>query len=316
MRIVFLGNHRMGVVCLERLAKTGSSVVAVVAHPDNQDPDEHVWYESVKHVALGLGLEVHQPENVNAPEFVDVLNALTPDVGVVVSFRQILKPVVIGIPRLGWINVHPSLLPRYRGRANLAWAILNGEDRTGVTVHYIDEGIDTGPIIVQRETEIRPADTVASVLDRVTAMYPDALMEALEKVGQGFRGVTQPCEGASYFGRRYPKDGVIDWTRSALAIHNLVRAVTHPYPGAFTFLNGRKLVVWEADLVGDTASDATVAAEPGAVVGVRAEIGFMVAAGSGALILERVQPEGEAEVSAWALVRRGDVRPGTRLTRG
>jgi methionyl-tRNA formyltransferase len=312
MRIVFMGNHNMGVICLKRLIDLGEQIVGVVAHPDNDDPHETVWYDSVKELALGHGLKVFQPNDVNTPEFVATLSSLKPDLIVVVSFRQILKKGVIQVPQKGVINVHPSLLPRYRGRANIAWAIINGETKTGVTVHYIDEKIDTGPIVVQKEVEIRFEDTVNTVLDRVTQLYPVALEEALQKVKGGFKGTPQTSENASYYGRRYPKDGAIDWNKSAMSIYNLIRAVTHPYPGAFTSLGQKKVFLWEATPIEDSVQGAAV----GTVVEAAEGKGFVVATGSGKLLVRRVQYEEGEEMDAWQFFQSNGLQLGTAFDAG
>ncbi|MBI1748527.1 MAG: methionyl-tRNA formyltransferase [Acidobacteria bacterium] len=297
MRIVFMGNHNMGVLCLKRLIDLGEEIVAVVAHPDNDDPHETVWYDSVKEVAKSHGLTVYQPNDANSPEFVQLLSGLQPDLIVVVSFRQILKKALIAVPHKGVINVHPSLLPKYRGRANIAWAIINGESKTGVTVHYIDEKIDTGPIVVQKEVDILFEDTVATVLDRVTNMYPNALAEALRKVKEGYKGSVQTTEGTSYYGRRYPKDGLIDWNQPAMSIYNLIRAVTHPYPGAFTSLGGKNLFIWAALPI-----EEPTAGEPaGRILEAAQGQGFIVSTGRGKLLVKRAQLEGDDEKEAWQL---------------
>lgn len=311
MRVVFMGNHNMGVVCLQRLIDIGEDVVCVVAHPDNYDPHENVWYDSVKELALKHRIVAHQPQDVNAPEFVDVLKRFEPDVIVVVSFRQILKKSVITVPKLGVVNVHPSLLPKYRGRANIAWAIINGETKTGVTVHYIDEKIDTGPIIVQNEIDIGPEDTVATVLDRVTDLYPDVLAEALQKVKEGFKGTAQDPSQASYYGRRYPKDGLINWNHPAPNVHNLVRAVTHPYPGAFTYLNNRRLFIWESAFFDHTEHDNHET--PGKIVDKIEGKGFVVSTGRGRLLAKKVQYEGDQELDAWSFFQKEHLQLGTAL---
>jgi methionyl-tRNA formyltransferase len=295
MRIIFMGYHNIGYACLEALIEMcggcGDEIAAVVTHAD--DPRENIWFASVRDLAFGNYLPVYQPANPNDPAFVAAMQALQPDFLFSCYYRSMLKQPFLDLPRLGALNLHGSLLPRYRGRCPLNWVLVHGEAETGVTLHYMEAKADQGDIVGFKRVPITFEDTALTLFAKMTAAAPELLREAypLLRAGTAPR-LTQDHARASYFGGRTPADGLIDWRHSALQTYNLVRAVTHPYPGAFTFFKGRKLLVWAGQIM---AAAVPGPFEPGQVTaGVPGE-GLLVATGSGNFLITQAQWEGEPE---------------------
>ena len=236
-RAVVLAYHNVGARCLRVLRAHAIDVPLVVTHGD--DPAETRWFERVADVADDLGLPWIAPRDPNATEVVANIAAIAPDFLFSFYYRRMLKPPLLGLPARGALNMHGSLLPLYRGRAPVNWAVLNGESRTGATLHYMIEKPDAGDIVAQQAVPILPDDTAREVFDKVTVAAEiclDAVLPAL-LAGTAPRQVNDIARG-SYFPGRTPEDGRIDWRQPAASIHNLVRAVAPPYPGAFTTLAG------------------------------------------------------------------------------
>jgi len=236
-RAVVFAYHDVGARCLRVLHAHGIDVPLVVTHAD--DPNETQWFERVADVADDLALPWIAPVDINAPESVNRIATLAPDFLFSFYCRQMLKaPLLVLAPR-GALNMHGSLLPKYRGRAPVNWAVLHGERRTGATLHYMADKPDAGDIVAQQAVPILPDDTAREVFDKVTVAAEiclDAVLPALI-AGTAARYPNDIAHG-SYFGARTPADGRIDWQQSALEIHNLVRAVAPPYPGAHTTVGG------------------------------------------------------------------------------
>lgn len=236
-RAVVFAYHNVGIRCLKVLLAHGVDVPLVVTHAD--DPDETPWFGSVADAAADYDIAVVHPDDPNASTQVARIAALKPDFLFSFYYRKLLRKALLALPAQGALNMHGSLLPRYRGRAPVNWAVLNGERQTGATLHYMTERADAGDIVAQHAVPILPDDTAREVFDKVTLaaeMTLDAALPAL-RTGAAPRIPQDPTQ-ASYFGGRRPEDGAIDWFRSAAEVHNLVRAVAPPYPGAFTHLNG------------------------------------------------------------------------------
>ncbi len=231
-RAVAFAYHDVGARCLRELVRQGFDVPLVVTHED--DPAEGGWFERVADVARGLGIEVATPADPGDPRLVERLRALQPDFVFSFYYRRMLPAAVLDCARRGALNMHGSLLPKYRGRAPVNWAVLNGERETGATLHYMTAKPDAGDIVGRRAVPIGPDDTAREVLDRVAAAAAALLAELLPALAAG-RAPRLPNELAagSYFGGRGPEDGRIDLAWPALRIHDLVRAVAPPYPGAF-----------------------------------------------------------------------------------
>jgi methionyl-tRNA formyltransferase len=307
VRVVFMGSGSFAVPSLTALLDAGHEVAAVVTQPDKEKGrGRTVTPPPVKPVALARGLPVLQPRRVREPDAQAALRALAPDVQVVVAYGQILPTSVIEIPRLRTVNVHGSLLPRYRGAAPVQWAIVRGERETGVTTMLIDAGLDTGPTLLARAEPIRDDDTADVLEARLSALGASVLIETLAGLEAGtLAAVPQDAERATLAPIIRKEDGVIDWESPAADIERRVRGF-HPWPGATTTLAGRGLRVLRA-----RASEG--GGEPGTVAAVDRE-GLHVACGAGTrLVLLDVQPESKRAMPAAAFAQGARLAPGARL---
>ena len=253
LRAVVFAYHNVGARCLRVLAAHGVDIALVVTHAD--DPAEAQWFERVADVADDAGLPWTAPVDVNVPEEIARITALQPDFVFSFYYRRMLASALLALPRRGALNMHGSLLPRYRGRAPINWAVLNGERQTGVTLHYMIDKPDAGDIVAQQAVPILPDDTAQQVSDKVTVAAEiclDGVLPAL-LAGTARRYVNDLAHG-SYYGGRTPDDGRIDWSKSAREIHNLVRAVAPPYPGAFTDLAGMPVRILRTRLLDPDAA--------------------------------------------------------------
>jgi len=245
MRAVAFAYHNMGIAGLEALKKNGIGISAVFSHKD--DPGENIWFGSVVDWAEKNGIPVFCPETVNTPEWIEKIRRMAPDVLFSFYFRKLLNSEILKIPVAGAYNLHGSLLPAYRGRCPVNWVLVRGEKKTGVTLHRMIEKADAGDIVGQREIWIRPEDTAVSLYGKLCAGAGELLDELLPLIKNGtVPRIPQDPERASYFEGRKPEDGKIDWSWPVERIYNLVRAVTEPYPGAFSGLCGRKMLIWWA----------------------------------------------------------------------
>jgi methionyl-tRNA formyltransferase len=236
-RAVVFAYHNVGDRCLRVLLAHGADVPLVVTHID--DPAEARWFARVADVAAELDLPCIAPADVNAPDVVDRIAALAPDFLFSFYCRRMLKPSLVALARRGALNMHGSLLPFYRGRAPVNWAVLHGERHTGATLHYLADKPDAGDIVAQQRVPILPDDTAREVFDKVTVAAEICLDAALPGLVAGTAPrIRNDIARGSYFGRRTPEDGRIDWRKPAVDIHNLVRAVAPPYPGAHTSIGG------------------------------------------------------------------------------
>ena len=262
MRILLLGHNKWACLTLRALINAGYDILGVVTETDAFDRREaevydrfvrYGAYESLKEVALQVGLILYQPENINDPKFIATIDAMSPDLIVCVSYHAILKKELISRYPAKIINAHLAPLPHYRGRAPINWAIINGEDHTAVTVHFIDEGIDTGSIITQEHVPILETDRAIDVLVRALPAFPRAVLSAIRKIETNkIDPIPQSPFAGSYFPKRTPEDGLIDWTHEiALDIHNKIRALTDPYPGAFSYKGKDKVVFLRSRLPAD-----------------------------------------------------------------
>jgi UDP-4-amino-4-deoxy-L-arabinose formyltransferase/UDP-glucuronic acid dehydrogenase (UDP-4-keto-hexauronic acid decarboxylating) len=245
MRAVAFAYHNMGVVGLTALARHGFELAAVYSHHD--DPGEEIWFQSVEDWCQEHNVPVSCVEDVNRPEEVERIRGLRPDIIFSFYYRRMLKPAILEIPPRGCLNLHGSLLPRYRGRAPVNWAIVHGETETGVTLHYMVAKPDAGEIVGQQAVPIAFEDTALTLfgkMERAAAELLDRLLPLIREGREPRR--PNPIEQGSYFGGRQSEDGQINWQGDAIAAYNLVRAVTKPYPGAFGFLDGEKILIWWA----------------------------------------------------------------------
>lgn len=247
---VVFAYHNVGVRCLKVLLAQGVEVKLVVTHEDN--PNENIWFSSVRQVAEDYGIPVITPENPNTPEIEAQIRALQPDFLFSFYYRNMLKAALLETPKRGAFNMHGSLLPKYRGRVPINWAIIHGETETGATLHVMNVKPDNGPLVDQQAIPILPDDTAQEVFDKVLVAAEICLMRALPRLIDGTAQLKQQdlSQGA-YFGGRKAEDGRIDWSQSARQIHNLVRAVTRPYPGAFSETPFGPLVIWRTRVLSE-----------------------------------------------------------------
>ncbi|MEW5737877.1 MAG: methionyl-tRNA formyltransferase [Myxococcota bacterium] len=304
-RIVFMGTPDFAVKSLEACLSLGE-VVAVVTQPDKpRGRGQEVSFSPVKQLAVDRGLPVLQPVKLRGTSFADELRALSPDVAVVTAYGKILPKDVLDAPRHGCVNVHASLLPRFRGAAPIQWAIASGDEKTGVCLMKMDEGMDTGPVIDRAELPILPTDTSATLHDKLAALGGEVLRRALPKYLAGeLTPVPQPSEGVVMAPMIRKEDGQLDFTRPAVELERRLRAFT-PWPGAFTRLQGALLKVHQARVKqGQGAPGMVLAAGPD---------GVEVACGEGSLLLEALQPEGKRVMSAREFLAGRAVEVGSRL---
>ncbi|TLM65487.1 MAG: methionyl-tRNA formyltransferase [Deltaproteobacteria bacterium] len=303
-----MGTPEFALATLEGLLDSGVDLVGVYTQPDRPSGrGKQLTPPPVKRLALERGLPVFQPLKLRLPEVVAELQALAPDLIVVVAFGQILPKSVLDIPRYGCINVHASLLPKYRGAAPINKAIIDGETETGVTTMYMDVGLDTGDMLIKRTTGIDPFETAGELHDRLALLGREAMAETLERLCAGTLAREKQDDALSCYAPMLKKeDGLIDWTRPAAALHNQVRGLD-PWPGAYTMLAGEPLKVART-LTADTPH----AAPPGTVLAADRS-GVHVACGSGVLSLGELQLPGRKRLPAAEFLRGCPLPAGTRL---
>jgi methionyl-tRNA formyltransferase len=281
--LVFAYND-VGYECLDALIQNDEYILAVITHRD--DPEEEIWFRSVANLATKYDIPVHRPDSVNSPDWIERIRSWAPDLIFSFYYRHMIPEEILNVPRLGAFNMHGSLLPKYRGRAPINWAIIQGERSTGVTLHHMVKRADAGDIVDQEAVPIGHDDTVQEVFAKCVSAARRVLERQLEALTAGTAPRRSQDESqATYFGGRKPEDGRIDWTQGAESIYNLIRAVTNPYPGAFTMVNGKKLFIWWATPLPGSGET------PGQVLSVDP---LKVATGNG--ILEVVNHEWEDEV--------------------
>jgi methionyl-tRNA formyltransferase len=306
-RIVFVGVVEEGRRCLEALLASGERFAGFVTLKD-EPAARTSGAVPFDDLAERHGVPLLKVRDLNHPANVERMRALAPDLILVIGWTRLVGREILAIPRLGCVGFHASLLPRYRGRAPVNWAIINGESETGNTMFFLDDGVDTGDVIAQRRIPIDEEDTCATLYAKVAASAVEMLRENLPllKAGRAPRVPQDPAR-ATVMPARRPEDGIVDWSRSARDLHNWVRALTHPYPGAFTGAPGRRIFIWKASV-----------ASPGIAgpVGVILRAGpgpAVVGAGAGALVLEKAQAEGFPEEDGGAALARLGLGEGSRI---
>jgi methionyl-tRNA formyltransferase len=306
VKLVFMGTPEFAVPSLERLLESDHDLAAVVTRPDRpRGRGQRVEPTPVKKVAVEAGVPVLQPEHIDAPESLNQLREIGADLFVVVAFVLLPKPV-LSIPLQGCVNLHPSLLPRYRGAAPINWAIIRGESETGITVFRLSARMDAGDILHQEPVGIGPDETAGELSDRLKVKGADAVLATVERLASGgLTGRPQQSKGITRAPKLSKDDGRTDWTRSATEIRNLIRG-TNPFPGAFTTRKNKELKLHRATVV---AGEGT----PGQVILADGKAGLVVATGQDALALEEVQPAGKARMTGAELVRGYRVEAGEKL---
>ena len=283
MKAVVFAYHNIGCEGIQALLDNGIEIQSVFTHADN--PAENTWFRSVAELASSKGIELNAPADPNHPLWVERIRKMKPDFIFSFYYRNLLGKELLAIPKKGAINLHGSLLPKYRGRCPINWAVLNGEKEAGVTLHYMTEKPDAGDILAQEKFPIGPDDTALDVHQKAAKAAAVLLKKALPKLKKGtLKGIPQDNEKSTYYGGRKPADGVIDFSKSAAEIRNLVRAVTRPYPGAFAFLGEKKYLFWQVSEV-----KAAKKAAPGTILSTSP---LTVACGKGAIRVDFAQSEG------------------------
>jgi methionyl-tRNA formyltransferase len=311
LRIVFMGSPDFAVPALERVIER-HRVELVVTRPDKpKGRGKRVVPPPVKVVAEAAGAPVFQPKSVKGKKFRARLAEVGADIGVVVAYGKILPLSVLEAFPHGCLNIHASLLPKYRGAAPIQWSLIEGETETGVTIMRLDEGMDTGPVLLERRIEVGPADNAGTLSDRLSELGAEMLLEALERIEDGtavFR--EQNHDAATYAPMLKKEDGVVDWNQAAEAVANRIRGVD-PWPGAVTTLDGQPLKLFAASLA---QADEPGDAEPGQVLGIDKR-GLRVACRQGVCVVAEVQAAGRKRMAARAFVAGRPMPVGTRLGR-
>ncbi|MFQ5532445.1 MAG: methionyl-tRNA formyltransferase [Candidatus Methylomirabilales bacterium] len=299
MRLIFLGTPAFAIPSLSRLLEVGHDVTHVVTQPDRPaGRGKRLRSPAVKQVAGEASLPILQPANIRDPEVVTSLRATRPDVLVVVAFGQIVSRAILEIPPKGCLNVHASLLPKYRGPAPIPWALIRGETVTGVTIMEMVEAVDSGPILLQWKAPISAEDNAGTLHDRLAVLGADALIETLRAVERGEVTKTPQDEAEATYAPKLPPDlGRLTWSSSATDLWNLVRGLA-PEPGAVTFFRGRMVRVLGAQPLPRDHRES-----PGTIVGVLKGVGIQVATGNGTLVLTTLQPEGKRVMTAEEFAR-------------
>lgn len=290
MRIAFLGTPDFAIPCLRALISKGHEV-SVFTQPDRpRDRGQKAALSPVKLVAIELGLPVYEFEKIRRPDGVAAMEALAPDVMVTAAFGQILSQKLLDIPEFGCVNVHASLLPKYRGPAPIQWAVINGENETGITTMLTDAGVDTGDILLQRKTAIGPDETAGELFERLAAMGAEVLLETLTLMENGgLKRIPQNHDEATRFPMLAKDDGRVDWNKTPTEICNLVRGV-NPWPGAWTRCRCDIMKIWKAE-------PAQMCGEPGRILKANVKDGLVIGAGGGAVRILDVQMQGKRRMN-------------------
>jgi methionyl-tRNA formyltransferase len=310
LRIVFCGTPAFAVPALKHLiSQPDIQIEGVVTQPDRpRGRGQEVSISPVKAAAIEAGLNIFQPEKVRAPESLEYFQRLAPDCVVIIAYGQIIPAKLIAIPRLGWVNVHGSLLPKYRGAAPINWAILNGETVTGLTTMQIDAGLDTGAMLLRTELAIGPDETAPQLTARLAEVGAPLILETLRRLERGDLVAEAQDNSQATLARPLKKeDGLIDWSQSAAQIYNRIRAL-QPWPGTYTWFRGKNCQVSGRPALPELTR---VDAAPGAIQADKS--GVRVSCGRGSLTLEFVQLEGRKRVTAQEFANGARLAPSERF---
>lgn len=305
MKLIFFGTPEFALPLLKAFLNSEHKVQAVVTQPDRQSGrGRRITSCPVKLEAQRTRLKIFQPHHVKDKDFINELKTLNPAVIVIVAYGQILPLEIIQLPEFGCVNVHASLLPKYRGAAPINWAIINGEEKTGITTMLMDEGIDTGHVLLQEETEINKEDTAGSLSSRLSKIGADILMQTLEGLEKGSLKPKSQKGDVSYAPLLKKVDGLIRWSKSARELSNLIRGV-NPWPGAYSFLEGEKVKILRV-----TSTDGS--GEAG-VICKKTREELLVGTGSGLLSLLEIQPSGKPAMAIKAFLQGRKIKQGKRF---
>jgi methionyl-tRNA formyltransferase len=306
LRLVFMGTPEFAAASLQKLIDRGEKMAAAITQPDRpKGRGQKLIAPPVKLLAEAHGIPVLQPARVRSPEFIDAMRELAPDLIVVVAFGQILPKGLLEIPRHGCINVHASLLPRYRGAAPINRCIIDGATETGVTTMLMDAGLDTGDMLLKKATCIGPDEDARALHDRLALIGAEALAETLDLLASGgLIPEKQDDQLSSYAPMLKKEDGCIDWDREPQTIRNMVRGLT-PWPGAYAFLDGKTVKIYSCRVAGGSGAPGTVLQAD--------RSGLVVACREGGLLIEELQLEGKKRLSARDFLAGYNIKPGAVL---
>ncbi len=309
LRIIFMGTPDFAVSTLKSLIAGPDQVVAVVSQPDRpKGRGKKLVPTPVKEIAMAANLPVLQPTKIKTEEFRNQLADYKPDVIVVAAYGRILPPQLLELAPHGCINVHGSILPKYRGAAPIQWAVINGDEKAGISIMQMDEGMDTGDILHQRIIDVSPDETAGSLFEKLAQLGGEALLEALEMVKAGtLKPVVQDHQQATHAPMLKKEDGHIDWNQDAQTIHNRIRGFD-PWPSAFCFLDEKRLRLFSPTVVHMDSEQS-----PGTVI--KADKGgLLISTGSNCLEIEELQPEGKKRMKVEAFINGRPIAKGTTLT--
>lgn len=313
MRILFMATPAFACPSLELLSQKEKLVGVVTQFPRPSGRGGKINPSPVERLAKRKNIPLYQAKNVNNPSFIARIKQIAPDIILVVAFGQIFSPDFLSISEICFLNLHPSLLPRYRGAAPIPWAIIRGDRETGVTVQRIEKGIDEGKIIVQEKIPISLDDTAGDLENRLSLLGAELLLKTIKIIKEdSVKYTVQDEKQATYAPKIRKEDGLIKWEESSRDVHNLVRGL-NPYPGAFTFVQLRKkktrIKIWQTELVEEKLLKEKKA-RPGEVVGIRKGKGLLVKAGEGILLIKKVQLVGRNYISGYDFVKGYQIKEG------
>jgi UDP-4-amino-4-deoxy-L-arabinose formyltransferase/UDP-glucuronic acid dehydrogenase (UDP-4-keto-hexauronic acid decarboxylating) len=305
MKTVLLAYHNIGCVGIKALLVHGFDIRAVFTHED--DSNETIWFDSVAELAAAHDIPVYAPKDINHPLWVERIKAMEPDILFSFYYRDMVGREILNLPAAGCLNLHGSLLPRYRGRCPVNWVLIHGEKETGVTLHYMTPRPDDGDIVGQKRVPIEDNDTALSLHRKLAVAAGELLEDLLPKIREGrVERIPQEPSLASYFGGRGPEDGQIDWKQTAANVRNLVRAVSRPYPGAFSFLGNRKCFFWDVGPAEESRQGV-----PGTILSTNP---LTIACGDGSVVVRFGQPENGTYMTGRQIAAELNLVPGMQFT--
>ena len=298
MKVVFMGTPDFAVGALEAIIKAGHEVTGVVTQPDKpKGRGKELQISPVKACALEHGIEVFQPEKIKAPDAVSKLRRFEADIFVVAAFGQILSKEILEMPKFGCVNIHASLLPKYRGAAPIQWAVIDGEEESGVTIMQMNEGLDTGDILMQEKVKLSPKETGASLFDKLAECGASLIVGALPKIEKGELKPEKQDDDKSSYAKMLKKDfGKLDFSQEAVVLERKIRGL-NSWPSAYTYYKGKTLKIWDADVDTDVDTDAAC----GFVCAVSKD-SFSIMTKKGCLVIKEVQLEGKKRMKASAFL--------------
>jgi methionyl-tRNA formyltransferase len=315
MRIIFIGTAEFGVPALEKIINDKENIVKVITQPDRpRGRGKKILPSPIKKVALERGIETFQPKNINEDNFIKTIKEFSPDIFLVVAYGQILSKQILDIPKMGCINIHASLLPKYRGPAPINWVIINGEKETGITFMYMNERVDAGDIIYQQKINILADETYGELSKRLSDLSAGVINKVLKDIKNGkVKKIHQDKQLVSYTKKMNKQDGEIIWNDKGEKIYNKIKG-TIPYPGAYTYYHGRKLKITQARLLSNYKNEFELGLiSPGNVIKIEKDSILISTGNKGIIKLLRMLPAGAKELSATQFVNGYKIKVGNIL---